>query len=88
MKHIKSKNKMIERLSKPIRFDKDVPWLVVAKDGEKFYVAKEDIISEDPDLELVEMGSRSLLQWAMEYNYPLRKFVKLQKILVDKYFGI
>jgi hypothetical protein len=39
-------------------------------------------------MELVEMGSRSLLQWALETNYPLRKFVKLQKLLVEKYFGI
>lgn len=78
---------MIERISKPVRFDKDVPWLVVAHDGEKFFVAKENVIAEDPGMELVEMGSRSLLHWAMEYDYPLRKFVKLQKILVDKYFG-
>ena len=79
---------MIERISKPIRFDKDVPWLVVARDGEKFFVAKEDVIVEDPEMELIEMGSRSLLQWAMEYDYPLRKFVKLQKILVKRYFDI
>jgi hypothetical protein len=78
---------MIERISKPIRFDKDVPWLVVAHDGEKFFVAKEDIIAEDPSMELVEMGSRSLLQWAIEYQYPLRKFVRLQKLLTEKYFG-
>ena len=48
---------MIERISKPIRFDKSIPWLVVAHDGEKFFVAKEDVISEDPDMELIEMGS-------------------------------
>lgn len=79
---------MIEKISKPIRFDKEIPWLVVAHDGEKFYVAKEDVIAEDPDAGLVELGSRSLLQWAMEYNYPIRKFVKLQKLLVEKYFGV
>jgi hypothetical protein len=79
---------MIERITKPIRFDKDVPWLVVARDGEKFFVAQESVLSEDPDMELIEMGSRSLLQWAMEYNYPLRKFVKLQRLLVEKYFGL
>jgi hypothetical protein len=79
---------MIEKISKPIRFDKEIPWLVVAHDGEKFYVAKEDVIAEDPDSGLVELGSRSLLQWAMEYNYPIRKFVKLQKLLVEKYFGV
>ena len=79
---------MIERITKPIRFDREVPWLVVAHDGEKFFVAKEDVIAEDPEMELVEMGSRSLLQCAMEYDYPLRRFVKLQRILVEKYFGV
>ena len=78
---------MIERIAKPVRFDRDVPWLVVAHDGEKFFVAKEEVILEGPQMELIEMGSRSLLQWAMEYNYPLRKFVKLQRLLVEKYFG-
>lgn len=78
---------MIERITKPIRFDRDVPWLVVAHDGEKFFVAQEALLAEDPEMELIEMGSRSLLQWAMEYDYPLRKFVKLQKILVERYFG-
>lgn len=78
---------MIERIAKPVRFDKDVPWLVVARDGEKFFVAKEDLLAEDPTMELIEMGSRSLLQWAVEYQYPLRKFVRLQKLLTEKYFG-
>lgn len=78
---------MIEKISKPVRFDKEVPWLIVARDGEKFFVAKEDIIAEDPSMELIEMGSRSLLQWAIEYQYPLRKFVRLQKLLVEKYFN-
>jgi len=78
---------MIEKISKPVRFDKEVPWLIVARDGEKFFVAKEDILAEDPTMELIEMGSRSLLQWAMEYQYPLRKFVRLQKLLVEKYFN-
>lgn len=78
---------MIEKISKPVRFDKEVPWLIVARDGEKFFVAKEDILAEDPTMELIEMGSRSLLQWAIEYQYPLRKFVRLQKLLVEKYFN-
>ena len=78
---------MIEKISKRVRFDKEVPWLIVARDGEKFFVAKEDILAEDPSMELIEMGSRSLLQWAMEYDYPLRKFVRLQKLLVEKYFN-
>lgn len=78
---------MIEKISKPVRFDKEVPWLIVARDGEKFFVAKEDILAEDPTMELIEMGSRSLLQWAVEYQYPLRKFVRLQKLLTEKYFS-
>lgn len=78
---------MIEKLSKPIKFDKDISWLVVARDGEKFFVAQEQILQDDPDLTLFEMNVRNLLQWAMEYNYPIRKFVKLQKILVEKFFG-
>jgi hypothetical protein len=78
---------MIEKLQKPIRFDKEVGWLVIARDGEKFYVAKESNISEDDSLDLMEMKSKSLLQWALEFDYPLRKFVKLQKTLVNKFFG-
>lgn len=78
---------MIEKLQKPIRFDKEVEWLVVARDGEKFFVAKESNISEDDSLDLLDMKSKSLLQWALEFDYPLRKFVKLQKTLVQKFFG-
>lgn len=78
---------MIEKLQKPIRFDKEVEWLVVARDGEKFFVAKESNISEDDSLDLLDMKSKSLLQWAIEFDYPLRKFVKLQKTLVQKFFG-
>ena len=78
---------MIEKLQKPIRFDKDVEWLVVARDGEKFYVSKASNISEDDSVELVDIKSKPLLQWALEVDYPLRKFVKLQKTLVEKFFG-
>lgn len=78
---------MIEKLRKPIKFDKDIPWLVVARDGEKFFVAQEQTLQDDPELDLFDMNARNLLQWAMEYEYPIRKFVKLQKILVEKYFG-
>jgi len=59
----------------------------VARDGEKFFVAKESNISEDDSLDLLDMKSKSLLQWAIEFDYPLRKFVKLQKTLVQKFFG-
>jgi len=60
---------------------------VVARDGEKFYVAKASNISEDDSIELVDFKSKPLLQWALEFDYPLRKFVKLQKTLVEKFFG-
>lgn len=78
---------MIEKLQKPIRFDKEVEWLVVARDGEKFFVARESNISDDDSLDLFDMKSKPLLQWALEFDYPLRKFVKLQKTLVQKFFG-
>ena len=78
---------MIEKLQKPIRFDKDVEWLVVARDGEKFYVSKASNISESDSIELVDIKSKPLLQWALVFDYPLRKFVKLQKTLVEKFFG-
>lgn len=78
---------MIEKLQKPIRFDQDVEWLVVARDGEKFYVSKASNFSKDDSIELVDIKSKPLLQWALEANYPLRKFVKLQKTLVEKFFA-
>jgi len=79
---------MIEKLPKPIRFDNDHSFLVVAHDGEKFFVANEETLRDDPNMDLVEMGARTLLQWALEVNYPIRKFIRLQKLLVEKYFGI
>ena len=79
---------MIEKIAKPIKFDKEYDFLVVAKDGEKFFVANGQAIREDPDVELIEMGARSLLQWALEVNYPIRKFIKLQKLLTEKYLGV
>ena len=78
---------MIEKLQKPIRFDKDVEWLVVARDGEKFYVSKASNISEDDSVELVDIKSKPLLQWALEFDYPLRKKKKKKKTLVEKFFG-
>lgn len=79
---------MIEKIAKPIKFDKDHSFLIVARDGEKFFVANEETLRDDPDMDLVEMGTRTLLQWALEVNYPLRKFIRLQKLLVEKYFGV
>jgi hypothetical protein len=75
---------MIEKLPKPIRFDKDTDFLVVARDGEKFYVSNFD---PSLDLPLSEMKPKTLLEWAMVTNYPLRKFVRAQRIISAKFFG-
>jgi hypothetical protein len=75
---------MIEKLPKPIRFDKDTDFLVVARDGEKFYVSNSD---PSLDLPLSEMKPKTLLEWAMVTNYPLRKFVRAQRIISAKFFG-
>lgn len=75
---------MIEKLQKPIRFDKDVDVLVVARDGEKFFVSDAD---PSLDLPLTEMKIRPLLEWAMIVNYPIRKFVKAQRVLSAKFLG-
>lgn len=75
---------MIEKLQKPIRFDKDVDVLVVARDGEKFFVSDSD---PSLNLPLTEMKIRPLLEWAMIVNYPIRKFVRAQRVLSAKYYG-
>lgn len=75
---------MIEKLQKPIRFDKDVDVLVVARDGEKFYVSGTD---PSLDLSLEDMRIRPLLEWAMVVNYPIRKFVRAQRVLSARFFG-
>ena len=75
---------MIEKLSKPIRFDKDVDVLVVARDGEKFYVSGTD---PSLDLSLEDMKIKPLLEWAMVVNYPIRKFVRAQRVLSAKFYG-
>lgn len=75
---------MIEKLQKPIRFDKDVDVLVVARDGEKFYVSDTD---PSLDLPLEEMKIRTLLEWSMIRDYPIRKFVRAQRVLSAKFLG-
>ena len=75
---------MIEKIQKPIRFDKDVDVLVVARDGEKFFVSDSD---PSLDLPLEDMRIRPLLEWAMITNYPIRKFVKAQRVLSAKFLG-
>jgi len=75
---------MIEKLQKPILFDKEVDVLVVARDGEKFFVSGKD---SSLDLPLSEMKIRPLLEWAMITNYPIRKFVRAQRVLSAKFLG-
>jgi hypothetical protein len=76
---------MVEKLQKPIRFDKEVDVLVVARDGEKFFVSDVDT---SLDLPLTEMKIRPLLEWAMISNYPLKSFVRAQRVLSARYFGV
>jgi hypothetical protein len=47
------------------------------------------VSDSDPglDLSLTEMKIRPLLEWAMIVNYPIRKFVKAQRVLSAKYLG-
>lgn len=75
---------MVEKLQKPVRFDKDVDVLVVARDGEKFFVSNKDA---SLDLPLTEMSIRPLLEWAVITNYPIRKFVRAQRVLSAKFMG-
>jgi hypothetical protein len=75
---------MIEKLSQPIRFDKDTDFLVVARDGEKFFVSNTD---PSLDLPLTEMKPKTLLEWALITNYPIRKFVRAQRVLSAKFVG-
>ncbi len=76
---------MIEKLSKPIRFDTQTDFLVVARDGEKFFVSDSD---PSLNLSLEEMKPKTLLEWAMTTNYSLRKFVRAQRVLSAKFFGV
>ncbi len=75
---------MIEKLQKPIKFDKDADVLVVARDGEKFFVSNKDA---SLDLSLSEMNIRPLLEWAMITNYPIRSFVRAQRVLSARFMG-
>lgn len=79
---------MMERLPRPLKFDNTLDWFIVARDGERFYIAPGSKIREDPNMPMDQIGPKTLLEWAMEINYPIAKFVRLQKVLVDKYFGL
>lgn len=79
----------MKKLPKPVVFDKLYSHAVVARDGEKFFVCAEKELSEIEDITenvLSNLPLKSLLLWAIENDYPLAKFVRLQKILVEKYF--
>lgn len=78
---------MIEKLPKPILFDKDVDVLVIARDGEKFYVVDSDTATNGLEKPLTEMKAKTLLEWAMATNYPIAKFTRAQRVLSAKYFG-
>ena len=80
---------MIQKLHTPIKFDDDLDWLIIARDGEKFFVAKsEDVKDYDSiDNDLLDIISTSLLTWAITVSYPLKKFVRLQKMLSEKFIG-
>jgi|688.fasta_scaffold334992_2 hypothetical protein len=75
---------MIEKLSKPIRFDTQTDFLVVARDGEKFFVSDSD---PSLNLSLEEMKPKTLLEFALVTNMPIRKFVRAQRVLSAKFFG-
>ena len=75
---------MIEKLSKPIRFDTQTDFLVVARDGEKFFVSDS---GPSLNLSLEEMKPKTLLEFALVTNMPIRKFVRAQRVLSAKFFG-
>jgi hypothetical protein len=75
---------MIEKLSKPIRFDTQTDFLVVARDGEKFFVSDSD---PSLNLSLEEMKPKTLLEFALVTNMPIRKFIRAQRVLSAKFFG-
>ena len=79
----------MQKLTKPIIFDKLYEVVVLARDGEKFFVCSSDELLEYDELSeamLAQMPLKSLLQWAVENDYPIKKFVKLQKLLMEEYF--
>jgi len=78
----------MERLPKPLKFSNDTDWFIVARDGERFYIAPGDKLRENPLASMEDLGPKTLLEWAMETDYPIAKFVRLQKVLVEKYFGL
>lgn len=80
---------MIQKLINPIKFDKESEWVVVARDGELFYVAKEKDVKdfESLDGELLDIVTTPLLQWAILVDYPLKKFVRLQKMLIQRFLN-
>lgn len=74
---------MIQKLSKPILFDEGVDSVIIARDGEKFYVCKKGDEDEVDDQNLG--GLTDLLSWAILNNYPISKFVSAQRKLSAKF---
>lgn len=74
---------MITKLEKPIIFDKAVDSVVIARDGEKFYVCKKEMIEEVDDGSIHNLVD--LLSWAIMNDYPIGKFVSAQRRLSDKF---
>lgn len=68
---------MYNKLLRPIIFDKEYDFVIVGHEGERFYVAprgSEDQV-EDP---------LDLLEWSLDRDYPLKKFIQVQKALIRK----
>ena len=77
------KNVMIQKLNKPILFDEGVNSVIIARDGEKFYVCERGKEKEVDDQNLNELTD--LLSWAILNNYPISKFVSAQRKLSAKF---
>lgn len=80
----------MQKLTKPLIFDKLYEDVILARDGEKFYVCSAEELLEYEEVSEVMLDKlplKSLLHWAIENDYPIKKFVKLQKFLTEKYFA-
>ena len=66
---------MYQKLPKPIIFDKEEDFVICGFDGEEFFVSPKgsENLVKDP---------LNFLEWAMDRDYPLRKFVSIQKSLI------
>lgn len=80
----------MQLLPKAVKFDKLHDWVIVARDGEQFYVCKEEEYQENKEAFASDvfdlLSFKSFLQWAIESNYTVRNFVRVQKKLIQDYF--